>query len=242
MGFAHLEATDTTKEKDSVGGGSFLLDSGIYGAKIDMAYQGESKGGAASVTVHLITTEGKEVRETIYISSGKAKGCKTYYEKDGEKKPLPGFTLADNMAQLTTGQGILALTTSKKLIKKYDPVQKKEVPTEVEVFDELLGKEVYVAVVKELQDKNVKDATGNYVPSGETREVNAIDKFFRAADKMTYAETLNSDLEEAEFFSVWDGKNTGKVRDKSTKSGGTAGVPAAVAAKAAAAPVPSLFN
>lgn len=244
--FANIEVDNTIKvEKDRTGGGSYVLDSNIYPAKIKLAYTGQSKRGANSITLVFTTTEGKEIKETLYVSSGTDKGQKAYYEaKDGSRKFLPGYEMLESLCQVALGKSVSAVGTEEKLIKLYDYQAKAEVPTKVPVVTELLDKEVYVAVVKEIQDKNVRDASGNYVPSGDTREVNVIDKFFRAADKMTYAEAIDSNVTEANFFSTWKEQNEGKTRDKSTKTSGTTGAPqlAAVAQPKPAAATASMFT
>lgn len=238
--FAQLEVDNSIEvEKDSVGGFS-VLDSNIYPTKINMAYTGESTGGALSVTLHLGTATGQEIRETVYVSSGKAKGQKTYYEaKDGSRKNLPGYSLIQSLCKLTTDKDVSQIPTEEKVIKLYDREAKKEVPTKVQVVTELLDKEVYTGLLKEKHDKTTKQGD-DYVPTGETFEKNAIDKFFRAPDKMTYAEAINSEVTEATFFNEWLKKNEGQVRDKTSKTSGSAGAPKAAQAKPAA--TQSLFS
>lgn len=225
-------------EKDSVGGGSYLLESGCYNASVAMAYITKSKGGALGLVLTLKTTEGKEVRQTLWMTSGTDKGCKNYYEKDGEKFYLPGFNHANSLALLTVGKEISQLDTETKVVNVYSPEAKAEVPTKVEVVMDLLGKDIIVGVIKQIVDKNVKDASGAYVPSGETREENEIDKLFRARDRMTTAE-IRAQATEAKFIDTWIEKWAGKTRDKSKGTSGTAGAPKAAAA--AKKPTTSLF-
>ena len=80
------------------------------------------------------------------------------------------------------------------------------------------------------------------MPSGETRDENEIDKFFRASDRMTTAE-IRAQATEAVFASSWEKKWSGKTRDrsKSVASNGTAGAPAGVMAAASKKPTTSLF-
>lgn len=239
--FAQLAVDESIEQpKDSVGG-SFTHESGIYPQKVIMAYYTESKGGAIGVVLHTGNPNGQEFKETIYVTSGKQKGQKNYYEKDGVRHLLPGFDLYQSLCQLTAGKAPAQMVTEKKIVKVWDNTQKKEVPTEVDVIMELLDQEVYVATLKVIEDKTKPDGQGNYIPTGETREVNTIDKFFRASDKMTYAESINPDMTEAEFFGVWETKNKGRTVDKSTKSAGTPGAPMAAAASKPAA-TQSLFS
>lgn len=203
-------------EKDSVG--STLLDSNLYPAKVKLVYVTKSASGAIGLVVHLPTDNGKEVRETLWMSSGTAKGGKNYYEKDGEKRYLPGYLMATALSLLTVGKEVSDLDTETKVVNVYNPELKKEVPTKVEVPVELLNQEIYVGVIRERVDKTAKNDDGVYAPTGETREQNVIDKFFRASDKMTTTE-IRAEAEEAKFFETWQKKWVDQVRDRTSKEG-----------------------
>lgn len=236
-------ATDESiaTEKDSVGGGSRVRESGLYPMTVAMAYLGKSSGGALSLNLTLKDGNG-EVKQTFWMTSGTAKGCKNYYEdKQGAKQYLPGFLHANALALLTVGKEISQLDTETKVVNVYSPEAKAEVPTKVEVIMDLLNQEVIVGLVKQTVDKNIKDGAGNYVPSGETREENEVDKIFRAKDRMTTAE-IRAQAPEATFVNIWDQKWTGKTKDKSTKTSGTAGAPRPAAAAGNSRPTTSLFG
>lgn len=239
-------ATDSAiaEEKDSVGG-SGPLDSGLYNATVSMAYLTKSQGGALGMVLTLKTDAGKEIRQTLWMTSGTAKGAKNYYEdKNGEKKYLPGFNHANSLALLTCGKEISAMDTETKVVNIYSAEAKSEVPTKVEVPMDLLGKEIIVGLLRQTVDKTKKnEATGIYEATGETRDENEIDKLFRARDRMTTAE-IRAQAETATFIDTWSTKFTGTTRDKSKGASGTAGapkVPGAVAAAAAKKPTTSLF-
>lgn len=218
-------------EADNIGG-SRVIDSGIYKATITHAYVTKSAGGAVGMTTLLKTEDGKDIRQTFWMTSGTAKGCKNYYEdKNGDKQYLPGFIQANSLCLLTLGQEISSLETEQKVIPVYNVEAKSEVPTKVDMLMDLVGKDVVVAVMKQTVDKTKKnDSTGLYEPTGETREENEVDKFFRARDRMTTAE-IRAQAEEATFVNTWAEKWTGKVRNKSkgaaagTATKGTAGLP-----------------
>ena len=233
-----------TEEKDSVGS-SGPLDSGLYTATIALAYVTKSAGGAMGLVLNLKTEAGREIRQTLWMTSGTAKGGKNYYEKDGVKNYLPGFLLAQSLSLLAAGKEVSDLDTEEKVVKLYDYEAKAEVPTKVQMVMELLDKPILVGVIKQIVDKNIKDGQGNYVPSGETREENEIDKFFRASDKKTTAE-IRAKLEEADFINVWTAKHTAEfVKNKAKGAGaaGTAGAPkAAGAAAGTKKPTTSLFS
>jgi len=235
-------AQDIKKEVDSVGT-SGPLDSGIYLGAVTMAYLEQSKGGAVAVVLSIKTESGREIRNNkLWVQSGTAKGSKNFYlDKDGKKNYLPGFTAANGLALLTSGKELSELTPEDKTIKIYNFEAKADVPTKVAVLTELLDKEIYVGVIRQTVDKNVQDANGNYVPGGETRDENELDKFWRQRDKLTTAEILAGATEPA-FFETWEAKWTGVTKMKA-KGAAAGGAPAAKAASASAgAPVESLFN
>jgi hypothetical protein len=237
-------ATDSSiaEEKDSVGSGG-PLESGIYKASVALAYISKSAGGAMGLVLNLKTEAGKEIRQTLWMTSGTAKGCKNYYEKDGEKHYLPGFNHANSLALLTVGKEISQLETETKVVNVYSAEAKAEVPTKVEMLMDLLGQEIIVGLIKQTVDKTKKnEATGIYEATGETRDENEIDKLFRAKDRMTTAE-IRAQAETATFIDTWDTKFSGTVKNKAKGAAGTAGAPKAAGAPAAAAkkPTTSLF-
>lgn len=229
-------------EKDSVGGGG-VLESNIYPAKVTLAYVTKSNGGAIGLVFAAKTTEGRDIKQTLWMTSGTEKGCKNYYEKDGQKNYLPGFLAANALALLTTGKEVSELETETKVVNVYNSDAKAEVPTKVEMIMDLLGKDILIGLIKQTVNKTKKDeVTGVYLPTGETRDENEIDKFFRASDRKTTAE-IRAQAEEAKFADTWLQKWEGKVKDKSSKTAaaGTPGAPRAAAPAAAKKPATSLF-
>lgn len=209
-------ADDIANETDSVGTGSYIWESGLYKAKVDMAYIKEADSGAVAVVLHLTNDKGQTLKSDQWIQSGKAKGLKNYYEVKGEKHYLPGFERVNSLALLALGKPLNELDTDEKTINLYDYTQKKEVPKAVEVITELLDQEIVVGVIKQIVDKSAKQDDGSYVPTGETREENEIDKFFRAEDNLTTAEILAQETV-GQFITTWSERWDGQVRDKSTK-------------------------
>lgn len=229
-------------ERDSVGGGG-PVDSGLYLATIKLAYITKAASEALGLTVVATLANGSTLRETQWMTSGKAKGGNNFFiDKSGAKQYLPGFNMANSLALLATGKEINELDTETKVVNIYSFDAKAEIPTKVDMVVDLLGKELMLGVIKQVVDKNVKDAAGAYVPSGETRAENTIDKAFRARDRMTTAE-IRAQATEATFATTWETKWAGKTRDKSVGSkggNGAAGAPktAAVGTKK---PATSLF-
>ena len=238
--------TDETiaNERDSVGGGG-PLESGLYPMTINTAYITKSQGGALGLVLNAKTEQGKEVRQTLWMTSGTAKGCKNYYEdKQGQKQYLPGFIHANAISLLTVGKDISELDTETKVVNAYSPEAKAEVPTKVEMVMDLLGQEILVGLIKQTVDKTQKNDAGQYIPTGETREENEIDKIFRAKDRKTTAE-IRAQAEEAVFADTWEQKWAGKTRDRTNKNGaagaGVAGAPKA-APSVSTKPKTSLFD
>lgn len=252
--FASLKAEDGVKvaeDKDTLGGGFGPIESGAYKAKVGMAYAAKSSGGALGLFLtFLVDVNGqeKELRQTLWMTSGDAKGNKPYYTKDGENYPLPGFSAAKALALLTTGKEMADLDTEEKVVKIYNADAKAEVPTKVQAVMELIGQEVIVGVIKQTVDKNVKNDAGDYVATGETREENEIDKFFCAKDGFENKTTTEIKAKgEAEFFPEWAKKWTGVTRNKAKGAAagqaGTAGAPKAGGASAGTPkPKSSLFG
>jgi hypothetical protein len=235
-------STDSSIQDETDSVGATVLDSGLYNATIKSAYIGKSDGGAISLVCGFTTDTGKDFKQTFWMTSGTAKGCKNYYEKDGEKKYLPGFLMANSLALLTVGKEISALDTETKVVKAYNKDAKAEMPTKVEMLMDLLNQDIKVGLLKQTVDKTVKADDGTYVPTGETRDENEVDKFFRAKDGMTTAE-IRAQADTATFMNTWSTKWTGKVKDRSkgAAASGTAGAPKA-ASTAAKKPTTSLFG
>ena len=230
-------------EKDSLGG--FTVDSGIYNTLIEMAYIEKSKKGAMGFFLHLKDVDsGTVVRVQEYISGGDAKGNKnTYVDAKGKTQNLPGYNKMNSLVNIMLQKDINGLVHEEKVINRYDFDAKKEVPTKTQVLTELLNQPITVGIIKQTVDKNIQDASGAYVPSGDTRDENIADKFFRAADGLTSQE-IRGKATEAAFKAKWAAQNTGKTRDRTAaKIGGAkAGAPAAAGGAAAADGSPSLFT
>lgn len=229
-------------EKDSVGG-SRVVESALYPLTVAMAYLQKSSGGALGLYLTFKTEDGTEIKNTQWVTGGDAKGNKnTYQDKDGKPQYLPGFLMANSLALLTLGQELSTLETEEKVLNIYNSDAKAEVPTKVQVIMPMLNQEIIAGIIKQTVDKTSKDGAGVYQPTGETREENEVDKFFRAKDKMTTAE-IRAQATEPVFYTTWNEKWTGKSRNKAkgVAAGGVAGAPKAAGA-GAAKPGKSLFG
>lgn len=247
--FKNLTNTGLEQTTDNLGGGSFTRESDIYSGKIKMAYAGAAKSGARFIQLIVDFGDGKEYKETTYITN---KAGENFYlnKSDNTKKvPLPGFVTIDDICLCATGKPLAEQDAEDKVVKIYDFDAKAELPTSVPVLVDLIGKDISLAILKVIENKQAKDASGNYVATAETREINSIDKVFDTDSRMTVVEARNG-AETPVFWDNWLERNKGKARDKTAKviGGGNPGAPGSNAARsgppqAGAAPSrPSLFG
>jgi hypothetical protein len=196
---------DVETQGDFIPGGSFTNPTGIYKCLIELAYMGKSRGGARSVTVHFKQADGGMThRETFYITSGEAKGCKPYYVKDGKKIALPGYEMIDNLAMLAAGKRLAQLNAEDKVVKLWDWEARKETNQTVPVLTELMGQAVRVGLV--LREENKRTKVGDeYVDTNDKREFNEVSKLFHAKGGLTVAEA-RAGLEDGEFINEWETK------------------------------------
>ena len=156
--------------------------------------------------------------------------AKPYYERNGKKYPLPGYTIIDDICLAVTGKSLGDAEMEEKNVKIYDFDLGKEVPTEVDCICDVEDGEVILAISKQLEDKTEDDGTGTGGRSvvevngvAQTRETNEVAKVMNT-DGATLLEV--KDGLAIEFGDKWLKKNEGKVRDRTTKSAGTSGAPA----------------
>jgi hypothetical protein len=180
-----------------------------------VAYAGQSAGGAHNVTI-LADINGREYRETIYVTNKKGENFFQNKSDLTKKVPLPGFVTIDDLCLVTTGAPLCDQVIEEKMVKVWDYDAGAEMPKSVPVLTGLIGQQVRFGIFKQKVDKNEKNAAGDYVPSGETREENVIDKVFEYDSKLTVVEARNG-TQSAVFHDSWATKNRGVTRDKSSK-------------------------
>ena len=224
----------TTKEEDVLGG-NFTVPTNVYPAIVKLAYVDKSAKGAINVVFDFaILVNGKERnhKETIYISN--AAGSFTYQDKKtGEDKPMPGFVTVDTICKAITGKSITQMTTEKKLVKVYDYTQKAEVPQEKEVLMDLVRGKLELGIQELTVDRTEKSDTGEYVPTGDTRDINEVSKVF-TEDGLTLVEK-EAGANEAKFKAAWIKQYADKKINKA--KGKAAGAKAGGVAKPAASPL-----
>lgn len=223
--FASLSSTGLEVAQDTLGGFA-PIESGVYDAIIKIAFAGQSKGGAHNVTFHL-DINGREHRETIYVTNKQGENFYLNKRDQTKKMPLPGFTMANNLALLATGFDLGNLAVEERVIKLWDKDAAGEINTKVNAFVDLTGKAIKVGIIQQIVDKNVDDGTGKYVPSGETRNESVLDAVFHAESDRTVNEVKANGP--AEFLGKWEAKNKGQIKNRSSKVEGQTGRPGATA-------------
>ena len=226
--FASIQNANIQTKEEDVLGGSRTVPSNVYPAGIKLAYLDAAASGAICVVFDFaMLVDGKERnhKETIYISNKNKEF--TYKDKQsGEAKPLPGFVTVDSICKAVTGKSITELSTEKKMVKVFDYDQKAEVPQEKEVLMDLVRGKLELGIQELTVDKTVKSDTGEYVPTGETRDINELSKVF-TEDGLTLVEK-EAGATEAKFKAAWikqyaDKKiNKAKGKADGAKAGGVA--------------------
>jgi len=220
--FGKLTSDGLEQTQDRLGGGYQPLDSDIYTGTIKTAYAGQAASGAMSVTLLVDLADGREYRETLYVTN--KKGENFFISEAKKKVPLPGFTVVDDLCLIATGKPLAEQETEEKVVKVYDREAQAEVPKSVPMLMALLGQPVALGVIKQIVNKNEKQGD-EYVPTAETREENYIDKVFHPELKLTVAEARNGQ-DKATFWDAWGERNKGQTRDKRTIKDGAASAPA----------------
>ena len=236
-------------------GGSFIWDTAAYPVTILAAYSAKSKGGAGSMNFEVQGEDGRKFKFTEWVTSGDAKGNKPYYEKDGKKSYLPGFNNVNAISMFCTQKELNALTFENKIVKLRDFTLNKDVPTEVPMAVELIGKQ-FILGLNKVETNKTKKVGEKYLPVADaagapiTKFVNEVSKIFYSANNCTISELREAKQKGiapvADFYPKWVDANTGKVIDKVSKEGlvpendgvGPAGTPS----DAAGAEVDSLFD
>jgi len=221
--FAKMKTDNLEKSEDRVGGGSPSVASNIHDVKIGMVFITESQHGAKAFNL-VATIDGQEYKETIYFTT--RNGDISYPDKQDPKKlhPLPGFTLLNDICLLTTGEALdqQDAHVEDKVVKIYDFTAGKEVNTTVPVITSLTGQEIKLAIKRIKEFKQVKDDSGEYKDTEETRTINEIKQALHSDTGRTVNEYLH-EIEPGEFMPAWLKTHEGKDLDKTKAKSGGAG-------------------
>ena len=211
-----LSKKDGIKErnKDSLGG--FLVDTGVYGATIKLAYMTQAaESDAVALNFEFELSTGVKYKEQIWITN--KQGDNTYVDKNTKELAyLPGFELASDITLCATGQELDEQEIEDKVIMLYNAEAGKEIPTEVKMFTSMIDAELQLGIHKIKTFKQAKNASGIYEDTAEIREVNNIHKAF-SADGFTVTE-MKAGAEAPEFIEKYRKEFTSEyVKDKTAK-------------------------
>lgn len=223
--FKKLGTDNLEKEKDVLGGGRKVLPSDIYKGVIKYAYATQAESGALGLVLSIALESGEEYTETVWVST--KTGDNFYTDKNGKKRGLPGFTIANDLALIAAETELCNLGTEEKVIKVYDYNEKGEINRPVPMLMDLVGKPVAVGILEEKSFKQTKADNGSYVDSDETVSKNRLSKIFHPELKLTVPEAMEG--KEAVFWDAWIEANKGKVIDRTQSKGKAA--PSASGAK-----------
>jgi dimeric dUTPase (all-alpha-NTP-PPase superfamily) len=238
--FASKKSASNDVEDDYVGGGG-AIDSDIYTAKIKTAYTSKAAKSDADSFNLILEINGREVRQQIWVSN--RSGGLTYKDKKtGEEKNLPGYNLVSSLTMLVASKDLGEMDVEKLTFNLWDFEAKKEMPQAVDCFSELHGEMIQVALQRQTVDKT-KLIDGKYQPTGDTRDINEIVKFFpeeklvTISDVSRFVESLGGnfhdvlnardvrkaiakmDESQSLYAPKWLSQNQGKTYDKSTGKG-----------------------
>ena len=201
---------DIELKETSLGGGSFLWDTNVYKCIVDMAYFDQSAGGAHSLNLTLLNSDGKQLKHRLWFTNKKEE---VHYlnTRTGEKAYLPGYVSANNLALIITGEDINELfdKSEKKMVNVYDFKDKKEKPTEKDVATSLLGKQVKAAIQLQTVNKMAQGDNGKWVNTEETKDENDIKEFYFEDSDLTVVEKSKG-ATEALMMPKWIKRNEGK--------------------------------
>jgi dimeric dUTPase (all-alpha-NTP-PPase superfamily) len=170
------------------------VETDIYEGTIKAMFnRGSTKSKAMSIIV-MLDVAGKEVMSQTWVTN--SDGGVTYKDKkDGDKpKNLPGFNQMNTLALLVTGKSLGELSMEERTLKLWDATAKAEVNQVVDCYVDLHGEKVQVAIQKQIVDKEKLVEGSNparYEPTGETREINEVVKYFPAEKLVTISEVAH---------------------------------------------------
>lgn len=215
--FGNIKTSDdVVKQGDVIAGDYSPIASGMYNAKVKMAYARTSSGGALGVTIEFLVTpktgEPKTVEQTFYVTN---RNSENFYVKNGKKFHLPSYNTVNELCQLLTGKGLGDTVTEDRMLEIWNGDAQARVPTQVPVLTGLLDKDVVLCILQTRENKRVANSEGIYVDTEEERIFNEVDKVLTTKDNTPLTLTeQQTGITEATFAAGWVAKWKDKVRDR----------------------------
>lgn len=235
--FDNLKSEGMEQSEDRLGGFN-ILDSDAYDGTIMAAFQIVADSGARAIHLNL-DFKGKPYSETIYITN--KKGENFYTTDAGKKSQLPGFITIDELCLVTTEKPLAEQDTEEKMCNVYDKTAGREIPKNVPMLVELIGKDVCLGILKTKKFKQTETSPGVYVDTDETREENTINKVFHPEYKVTVPEA-RAGITTPDFYHKWVEKNKGNVINKTTDKASAPKASGGGSAPTSGKPTSSLFG
>jgi len=228
MALVEEQGVTTVVEKDTIGGGKFTLDSGVYEFTIKSMYPVKNKGGSTSMQLVLETADKKIFNPCIYFmdKDGSMTTIASYGEAKGKKVDTFGKQQLDAICRMAVGKSLVVVSASeekKTVIKQFTKDEK----IQVDMYMDVIGKKVTLGILETKVNKQAQDATGKYVPINEERIENSISKIF--SNEGFTKEELDKKLTTPVFIEAWKEKFEGKLQDKfkAVAGGAVSGSPVA---------------
>lgn len=204
--FNNLTTTGVEESKDVVGGFR-STETGLYPATVKYFYAGKAaKSNAQNVTV-VLDLDGQEFSETIYVTN--REGSNTYTDKQsGKQHYLPGYITADEICKITTGKGLVDQEWEEKIVKVYDPEEKKQLPKAVQCAVNVMSEDnnkLIVGIIQTIRNKQIKNGD-EYVNTNDKRIEASISKVFHHTQRKTVNEFIHK-VENPEFIEEWTKAN-----------------------------------
>lgn len=134
------------------------LGSDVYDATVDVAYVTKSSKNTTGIVCHFKLDNGRDYKQILWVQS--ASGEYIWKKEDGRSGYWPGYVLFDDIAQIATGKDASFLPDPEdKILRIYDPLERKEKPTEVPVVTALQGAKVKLGILHQKQDHYKNEAT-----------------------------------------------------------------------------------
>lgn len=200
------------KQKDTVGGFQ-AKPSGLYKGIVKCLYVTQAKSGAKGLVLEMDLEDGSKYKETMYFTSGTAKGGKHFTENNGVKRFLPGYNFSNAFIRLLKGKDIFDLVeddVEKILVKQ--KVDGKDENVEVMGLTDVKGKEVILGLQRVIENGS-KNVNGKWVATNDKRTNNSIDAIFNANGLTANEFEVNPEAA-PEFLEEWKKANEGKDRNK----------------------------
>lgn len=194
--------------------GSFsLLPSGKYVGILKVAYlQGSKDPSSKYKALHYeFEVNGQTIKDKMNLLD---RNGSLMNQQDPSKMSIGATQINDLFMCVDPSMSIRNVENIKPIqIKTYNFDAKTDVVTTVDGVVDLIGKPVGALIVERIENKRKQASDGSWVDTPETRELNAIVRFFSHNSGLTADEIANGKTE-AKAVDRWVEKNAGIVQDK----------------------------